>query len=85
MLILKKYISVSDADSFFTDPDPGFFFPIRIQEKRTHFFNGKNKILGEIFVFNPKSTVGILFLFSTNRVGILFKGTGTRRKTFKNF
>jgi len=47
---------------FSLSPDPG-------REKK---FRGKNKILGENFVFNPKSTVGILFLFSTNQVGRYF-------------
>ena len=58
-------VSVSDPDSFFTDPDPGS------RQQKTNFFEGKNKIWGKFFVFNPKSTVGILFLFTTNQVGIL--------------
>ena len=31
------------------------FFRIRIQATKNKFFKGKNKILGEIFVLNPKS------------------------------
>ena len=36
---------VSDPDSLFTDPDPGFFFfsiRIRIQATKNKFFKGKN-------------------------------------------
>ena len=45
---------------FSPDPDPG---------NKNKIFKGKNKILGEIFVLNPKSRY--FFLFSTNQVGIL--------------
>ena len=46
--------SVSDLASFFTDPDPGFFFPIRIPNpgNKKQIFQSKNKILGESFVSN---------------------------------
>ena len=46
----------------FTDPDPRFFsqtgfgIRIRIQATKNYFFQNKNRFLGEIFVFNPKST-----------------------------
>ena len=42
------------------------FFPIRIriQAKKTNFFKGQNKILGEIFAFNPK---GRYFIFVFNQ------------------
>ena len=74
--------SVSDPDSFLTDPDPEFFSQSgsgsRLQ--KTNFFKAKTKFW-EIFLFSTQK-VGILFLFSTNQVGILLNieflfGTGT--------
>ena len=48
-------ISVADPGLFFTDP--GIFSQSGSESRggKTHFFKGNNKILGEIFVFNPKS------------------------------
>ena len=72
----REKIRVSDPDSFFTDPDPGFFsqsgsgFRVRIQATKNKFFKGKNKILGK-FLFSTQK-VGILFLFSTNQVPRFF-------------
>ena len=60
-------------DLSFTDPYPGFVFQSvsRILDpdpgNQKLIFKGKDKILGEIFAFNPK--IGILFLFSTDQVG----------------
>ena len=50
--------SVSEPESFFTDPDPG---------NKNKFFKGENKILGEIFVFNPKSRYFILVFNQSSR------------------
>ena len=73
---LKKFlgadISVPDPDSFFTDPDPGFFYPDSgsgSRQQKTNFFKAKIKFW-EKFWF-PTLNVGILFLFSTNQVGIV--------------
>ena len=59
-------INVADPDSFFTDPDPGIFSypdPGSGSRQKTHFFKGNNKILGEIFVFNPRSRY-FIFVFN---------------------
>jgi len=81
-LPIYRYLttSVSDPDSFFTDPDTEFLPPIRIQiqEKKTNFFKGKNKILGETFVFNPKRRF-FIFVFN-QQVGRYF--TGIKQRTF---
>jgi len=62
--------SVSEPDSFFTDPDPGIYFQSGSRQKKTSFFKGNDKIWGEIFAFNPKSRY-FIFL-PTNQVDILF-------------
>jgi hypothetical protein len=61
--------SVADPGPFFTIPDPGIFFQSRSRQKKTYFFKGNNKILGEIFVFNPISRYFIFF--SNNQSGFL--------------
>ena len=61
-------LSVSDPDSFSTDPDPGFF-PGSRQQKLGTFSKAKSKFW-EKFLFSTQK-VGILFLLSTNQVGIL--------------
>jgi len=64
-LIGNLNYSVSDPDSFFTDPDPGFFPQSRSgsrQKAKTKFW--------EKFLLSTQK-VGILFLFSTNQEGIL--------------
>ena len=73
-------ISVSDPDSFFTDTDPGLFpqsgsgFRIRIpdpdpgsRQQKNNFSKAKTKFW-EKFLFSTQK-VSILFLFSTNQVG----------------
>ena len=65
-------ISVSDPDSFFTKPDPGFF-PNPDPDpgnKKTNFSKAKTNFW-EKFLFSTQK-VGILFLFSTNQVGTYF-------------
>ena len=62
------FLRIRILDSF-PIPDPDFGSRIRIQVTKNKFFQSKNKILGEILVFNQK--LGILLLFSTNQVGIL--------------
>ena len=63
--------SVSDPDSFFTDPDPGFFpqSGSGSRQQKTIFSKAKTKFW-EKFWFSTQK-VGILFLFLTNQVGIL--------------
>ena len=53
--------SVSDPDSFFTDPDPG--------NKKQIFFKAKTKFWEKFLLSTQK--VCIFFLLSTNQVGIL--------------
>ena len=54
--------SGSDPDSFFTDP--GFFSQSGSRQQKTNFFKAKTKFW-ETFLFSTQK-VGILFLFSTN-------------------
>jgi len=69
--VSSKLISVSDPDSFFTDPDPGYFSKFRSgsRQQKTNFSKAKTKFW-EKYLFSTQK-VGILFLFSTNQVGIL--------------
>ncbi len=56
--------SVADPDdSFFTDPDPDILSKSGSRPFLTHFSKGNNQILGEIFVFNQKSTSYFIFCF----------------------
>ena len=65
-------ISVSYPDLFFTDLNPGIFSnPDPDPGKKTNFFKGDNKILGEIFIFNPKSRYFIFVFNQSSTVGIL--------------
>jgi len=69
MHLLTHFTSVSDPDSFFTDPDPGFFPRSGSRQQKTNFSKAKTKFLEKSLFSTQK--VGILFLFSTNQVGIL--------------
>ena len=48
-------VSVSDPDSIFTDPDPGFFFnPDPDPGNKKQIFSKQKQNLGNIFGFQPK-------------------------------
>ena len=78
-LCTRVNTSVADPDSFFMDPDPypGIFSQSgsgsRIQGKKTHFFKGNNKILGEILLSTQK--VGIFFVINQKSRYFIKQGT----------